>query len=386
VYRSLDAWRGVAALAVLNFHLIGFLSGQSQTVWQNRALRLLSHGYVGVEMFFVISGYCIAAACASNRAKGEGVGRFVRARAWRIYPAYWVAFALLLLAGAVWRAFGDPATAAAGLLEEAVRVVPPVVLVGNGLLAQIALGQPNVFSVSWTLAYELAFYLICGASLALLGRRGIGAVLNGLHAVTLATLVLLIAAPQWRAYPLDMWPHFGLGVLLFDLVRGGLNRSGFAPWAAGAAVLLFAVNAAVHPGMPLRAMAHHEALRSGAVVVGFAALLLLLYRHDAVLMRLRGVSWLARLGTFSYSLYLTHYYVIAFWTVFVLGQGRFAGRLLSAQYVALTAACVGLAYLFFVAVERPFLKAGKRVKAPVAPALPLAAAGGAADPVAGVAP
>src|SRR6185369_3128479 len=84
----LDLWRGVACLSVLVFHASG-RQPDAGTLWQELIARL----WVGVPVFFVISGYCITASIERTRATGTPLGRYFFKRLRRIFPPYWAALA-----------------------------------------------------------------------------------------------------------------------------------------------------------------------------------------------------------------------------------------------------------------------------------------------------
>src|SRR6516165_7858972 len=96
-YRSLDLWRGVACLLVVVYHATYIQCGiatepsggatSSVVQW----LIGLTHWMdVGVPMFFVISGYCIAAAADGLRHSSRSVGNYFVRRIRRIYPPLWI--------------------------------------------------------------------------------------------------------------------------------------------------------------------------------------------------------------------------------------------------------------------------------------------------------
>jgi peptidoglycan/LPS O-acetylase OafA/YrhL len=100
-YRSLDAWRGAACLLVILYHATLFWSAQyvpSSSSFLDRGatviIRGMRYGNVGVAIFFVISGYCIAAACESVRSGRHTVPRYFIRRFRRIYPPLWAVIAL----------------------------------------------------------------------------------------------------------------------------------------------------------------------------------------------------------------------------------------------------------------------------------------------------
>ncbi|MBT8226823.1 MAG: acyltransferase, partial [Dactylosporangium sp.] len=142
----LDGLRLVAALLVVCYHFIA----QGDTAWQRDSRSLFggadaatAYGWLGVQFFFVISGFVI---CMS--AWGKPLGEFLVSRAVRLYPAYW--FAILAITVAVW---------IAPLLQT--RMISSEILI-NLTMFQHPVGVPGISAVFWTLWNELHFYLLFG--------------------------------------------------------------------------------------------------------------------------------------------------------------------------------------------------------------------------------
>lgn len=133
---GLDALRGLAALLVLAFHMRGF--GLPREV--------LGHGYLAVDLFFVISGFVLARAYEPSLSAGEGAGFMVK-RLKRLYP---MALLGLLLGAGFWLAQGaDP--------------VPTLLLMTLGLAFVPFTGGRDVFPLNgpqWSLMWELAANLL----------------------------------------------------------------------------------------------------------------------------------------------------------------------------------------------------------------------------------
>src|SRR5665213_3292870 len=93
-YYSLDFWRGLACLMVVVFHSTFYITDNPFHIYgsalSKQIFHLLSCGWVGVPIFFVISGYCISAACDSIGHRRASRKFFTR-RFKRIYPPYWIA-------------------------------------------------------------------------------------------------------------------------------------------------------------------------------------------------------------------------------------------------------------------------------------------------------
>ena len=83
-FETLDAMRGIAAIAVMLFHYQGTILGGLP-----RGL-LFSGGYLAVDLFFVLSGFVIAHAYDGRLAATMTAGTFVRLRLVRLMPMIWL--------------------------------------------------------------------------------------------------------------------------------------------------------------------------------------------------------------------------------------------------------------------------------------------------------
>ncbi|MFI8945299.1 acyltransferase family protein [Streptomyces sp. NPDC053750] len=144
---ALDGLRFLAALSVVLFHFVGQTPGSMQFIWGRPYQELFpeAHAYfafgrLGVELFFLISGFVI---CMS--AWGRTPRDFFISRVTRLYPMYWAA--IVLSACVIYfvdTPFGHP---------------NPRILFANFTMLQIPLGVDSLDSVYWTLWPELCFYL-----------------------------------------------------------------------------------------------------------------------------------------------------------------------------------------------------------------------------------
>lgn len=146
--QALDATRLAAALAVVLYHWTAWHHGEwdggdtvALEVWPVLG-RLFSLGSLGVQLFFMVSGFVILLS-----ALGRSPARYLGSRVGRLYPAYWVA---VLMAGfllfVVWPEAGEGHH--------------PVEVLTNLTMLQGAIGdgQPHLDGVYWTLWIELKFY------------------------------------------------------------------------------------------------------------------------------------------------------------------------------------------------------------------------------------
>ena len=97
-YKTLEAWRGFASLWVVLLHsLAGIFQHTTPQSATNPLVIFSNYGFLGVQIFFVISGYCITAAAVTNLQRRTGLKEFVRARLRRIFPPYYFATVLAVL-------------------------------------------------------------------------------------------------------------------------------------------------------------------------------------------------------------------------------------------------------------------------------------------------
>jgi peptidoglycan/LPS O-acetylase OafA/YrhL len=148
----LDYGRFLAAIFVVLYHYTfnGIANGKITSITHiNDVIDFSKYGYLGVELFFMISGYVIF-----YSAQNSSAAKFAVSRAIRLYPAYWVA--LILTSVVTWFWGNDLMTVS----------IPQVVI--NLTMFQSYLGYGHVDGVYWTLVYEVMFYaavfllLLCG--------------------------------------------------------------------------------------------------------------------------------------------------------------------------------------------------------------------------------
>ncbi|MDB5591198.1 acyltransferase [Enterovirga sp.] len=296
----------------------------------------------GVDVFFVISGFVMV--YASGRLFGQpGAARdFLARRVARIVPLYWLTttlFLLVLLArpGLVQSAPPGPGAVAASLLF--IPFSRP-----DGLV------QP-VYSLGWTLNYEMFFYGLFALALGLRRGQAVAAVAAALAGLIAAGL-LLGPLPQ----PFGFWTdpilvEFALGMGLGLLRARGLVLPTWARLGLGAAGLLWLAalggDAVTRTGLPQAVL---FALPAAALV---AACGLASGRGDGLLAR-----WGGAVGDASYAIYLLHPFVIR-----AGGRGLDAAGLAPgpASFAVLAvAATVALSLLVHRWVERPLTRLLRR--------------------------
>lgn len=191
----LDYGRFIAALCVVLYHYLfnGINNGKVSSITHIPAvIDIAKYGYLGVEFFFMISGYVIF--FSANR---KSAGDFLTSRAVRLFPAFWIA---VLLTSAVAFFIGGPMMSVSA---------PQVVT--NLTMFPTVFGYAFVDGVYWTLQYEWKFYVAVFAVLAL----GLQERLRLIFMLwPVAMLVAKITGLTALPYMGDYYCYFAAGCLL----------------------------------------------------------------------------------------------------------------------------------------------------------------------------
>jgi peptidoglycan/LPS O-acetylase OafA/YrhL len=354
-FASLDHWRGLACLLVIVYHsTIVYLESASHIDASGalHAVLTFTHRFnVGVALFFVISGYCIAAAADNSRRRNDSIRTYFIRRFRRIYPPYWIV--VLVSIGAFfavdygWRA---PLLSSDPWPQYRPSWYSTSQWIGN--LTLIETWRYHVFGTirghfpgqAWTLCYEEQFYFVTGMVL-LSSRKWF---FPGIAAVSIATL---LGTPWARAadVPIDgfffdgSWLLFAAGVAVFYRIR----------YATG--LRARALDAILLAGIPL-GLSLQVPIYGAVIGFAFAAALPWLYTFDRQIASAAVLQPLLVCGQMCYSLYLVHQIPVkAITTAFFRnGVDGPVSTLLIVIPVSVVVA-VGLGWIFHVTVERRFL-------------------------------
>lgn len=306
---GLDLIRFLSAVLVVLFHAAAF--GGDAPIWpadpSNAPLSWLQPvawmGWIGVQIFFVISGFVIAASAQTSLA-----GTFLKKRAIRLLPALWISASLALLARALW---GEPI---GELLPSFLRTL---VLSPKG---------PYIDGVVWTLVVEAVFYLSTAVVIFFSASFGGNeralyrfALLLGATSASFTVLYWAVEAmqsvpiagaiaPYVKSFVFDVilfrqGVFFALGMLLYQVVNRGMTRQEtliiFALSLACALQIFNNVGALMPALEPIAVWA----IATGLIYTGA------LYGDRLIKRDLRPI--MRPVGLMTYPLYLNH---------FILGQ------------------------------------------------------------------
>ncbi len=283
-FHEIDLLRGIACLMVVLYHYLhrGQAAGWIATSAEPWADALARYGYLGVHLFFIISGFVIFMS-----AEGGSARQFAASRVARLYPAFWVAAPLT--AAVAWLFHADTFT------------VGPGQLLVNLTMAPHWFGVDFVDGAYWSLAVELQFYLLVGAALSLGWLH---------HAERLVAVWLLVAvADAWRPmWPVEFWlaakwaPLFCAGICAYRIRTQGASAARFGLFAVAYLLALYqAIHAALWPGPG--ESAGSSALVIGVLVTAFHALFVAIAFGR---LRLPSNGLAVWAGLLTYPVYLLH--------------------------------------------------------------------------------
>lgn len=319
---GLNALRAVAALSVCLFHYTG---ATLPKLIVPAAKSFFAPGYLGVDIFFVISGFIIPYSLVGKNYQAAAVLPYLRKRAVRIVPPAYLSLLLILGQWVIIDKFISHGTRYTGSLS------------GEQLLHNLLFTVPFtnhswVNTVFWTLTIEFQFYLFIGLLFNPLFSRSLG---------WFAALYLAAAALSLLPYTqligfLSYSPLFALGGVALQWQRRRISSTAYI-----AGLLVF----------------------SGLVFWRFGAVAALVGLATAVAINTLTVHIpvLSFIGKISYALYLTHGLVgttAEFLLIKLFPAPSAAGKL------GLTAIClllaIAAAYVFYRLVEEPFMRLASR--------------------------
>lgn len=364
-YAGLDGLRAVAVLIVVLYHLF--------PAW------FLRSGFVGVDVFFVISGFLITSLLLRERAATGRIAlaAFWKRRARRLLPA--LAAVVTVCASLAWLIGGDVLVGLGRQVLGAATFSYNWLAIAGGS-TYFSAGEPELFRNLWSLAVEEQFYLVWPLMLPvlMLARRRwmrVGAALVlAAGSATWAVGVLASGATLTRAYYGTDTHAFGLllGVALaFALDRSSSRMAGSAtaggatpttgragiavgmPLVGGAALIGLLVvsswpdGASVYPAVPLIASVLTAVVIAAAVSPG------------SPLGRALDVAPLRWVGERSYGIYLWHWPVVVLLTIAATGTIVDTAIPLAVGVTALVVT-LGASAVSYRVLEQPVRRLGAR--------------------------
>jgi peptidoglycan/LPS O-acetylase OafA/YrhL len=307
--RALDGIRGLAIILVM-FHHFDYLIPPCNTAVISMKL-MISFGWVGVDLFFALSGFLITGILLDTRKANNYFSAFYARRVLRIFPLYYSVLIVILAAAALW--------------SHRPSVVPLVadqklyfLYLTNWLVLWKGQWDTNILGHFWSLAVEEQFYLIWPLCVWLLISQRLAKVAVGASVVALLARILWVghtgtsqAIVMATVTRMDTLLCGALGAILFRQAQTLRVLRPWLPRIALAATLMFIAGVGLvrvthGPGGGLLFI---ETFGFTLLAVGFAALVLYAAATDGeatLFQRTLCNGVLTDFGKYSYGIYVYH--------------------------------------------------------------------------------
>jgi peptidoglycan/LPS O-acetylase OafA/YrhL len=294
-FYEIDLLRFLAAIAVVFHHYTWFVSAGNNHI-NNIAFPSLApitkYGSLGVQLFFIISGYVVLMS-----AQGKTLKQFFLSRVTRLYPAFWVACTLTFVVERVW----EPASSEPTYHMVALQVRD---YLANLTMLQHFTGHRNIDGGYWTLAIEIGFYFLISI---LIGWK----LLPNLPLICAGWLLYIASvgptpSPEPALFSLlicQYGPYFIAG-MMFYLIQTKRGK----PWQlygllAFSYLLVLRHARADSASLTMLLHEHFSFVVEAIVCTSF---FLVFYLVITRVINLQRFSWLSKLGALTYPLYLVH--------------------------------------------------------------------------------
>ncbi|MBD2752298.1 acyltransferase family protein [Spirosoma validum] len=346
-YHEIDLLRFIAAFVVLMYHYVfrGYNHDQLSPVNYPFLGSIFKYGYLGVELFFIISGYVVLMS-----AYHKNVREFFVSRVVRLYPAFWIACTLCFGITYLFAPLqGQPGWSV--YLD-----VHPRQYLVNLTMLHYFFGYGNIDGVYWTLTYEIVFYflisLLIGYDLVKHLPLLLAVWLVYCGVVGFKPMGSASAAPFATLFFPAYAPYF-VGGMLFYMIQQRLGNRRYLlilliiSWALGVrSALAESREYSKWFGQPFS-----PEITAILVTLLFSLFLLIIFRKID-LHRYTGLVWL---GTLTYPLYLLHHNI-----GFILYQriGNTVDKYV--LLIGITGFMIVLSYVLHMYIEKPLSQFLKR--------------------------
>lgn len=340
----IDGLRGIAALMVVFPHSAGLWDTTATSASLSASLRAtISYGALGVEIFFVLSGFAIAYSVRNAQITSGWLLIFLLKRLVRLTPTYWASIGVVTLVPIARFYFGNVHATTLPSFKQ---------IFAHLFYAQGLFGYQQLNVVYWTLCIEVQFYIVFGllmTGLAFISKRWFH---DNPHAITYPFLFITLLSlnrPFQSAVVFhtkiftSYWFIFASGVLIWWALDRTISRQ--LGWAVIAVLWGFAAITA----------------ESGIITAALTTTLIYLAGVLEKLCVWLDCRPLQFLGSISYSLYIIHVPIISCALGIrtrLLGSGYVTNLLL---FVAVIAVCISSSAAFYQLIEVPSIRWSKEI-------------------------
>lgn len=343
---ALDSLRGIAILMVVSFHLFQ---------WFNRGfgalgtIPLVRNGWIGVELFVVLSGYLIYGSIRSGSISRDALKKYAKRRFFRIYPVYCVTVfvgVILALYGPTPFDWHWKRVAVLVSTTDWLKVVGYEIFLvrGVGWFLEEVFNPP-----AWSLGVELSFYIFAPLYVWLARNSPLMSALG----VLVALFLLKSHGPREFGILVFFW----VGILVYEVEKSSLMDSLPAKyiWMLFVAGVMLVIVFMLGGWVDMQG--HHLFPRNhktGYLVLGFFLTVLAILKQPGIA---AWFSWypLRLVGMISYSLFLWHFALYAVTGLESFRGLGFAEAMFIFMFLVLPS-CLIISGLSYVVIERPFLK------------------------------
>lgn len=293
-FYEIDLLRFLAALAVVVYHYTyrGYAEGHYSPLPFVELGQFTRYGYLGVELFFIISGYVVLLS-----AQGKTVRQFFVSRLTRLYPAFWGACTLTFVVERLW------GTRPGELHMSPFLSATPVQYLFNLSMVPDLLGITAIDRSYWSLTVEITFYFLISLLIGYQLLRHVELFLLVWLAYAALPSVLHTHTPFAVLFFPSYAPYFVAGMLFYLLQQPqGQTRLRYVLLLAAYGL---AIRAALGQTAELAAYYHDTFSRpvaAGVITAFFVLFYLIAFRK----LNLSRFTWLAWPGALTYPLYLIH--------------------------------------------------------------------------------
>lgn len=342
---SIQAMRGVAALLVVLYHARDYLNGEMPH--EKVGDFLFGYGYIGVDLFFIISGFIITYVTYNN--KRDGGLSYITKRFFKIYPPFIVA----LLSACILRGLNfDTLQLTGGFTLDNI--------IKSALFIPINFNTPpyiatNLLPVAWTITYELIFYAIFFAAMQTNHK------LRGLLTAFIIILLFLVSSlgrgvidfsPGAKPMP-SKFISLITNPIMLTFVLGIISN-----W------LFFKIRNVdrniVNAYSTLTILAAIVLILSGKFtghgLLGYGLISFLIFISTMLLIEINGVNIprpILFLGEISYSLYLSHMVIILTIDKYKERFPLFGDTHGFSKFASVVIASIFFAYILYILIEKP---------------------------------
>lgn len=279
---SINLLRFLAAFSVMMYHYTFMFYERGMSYMDLTVLRSVFHyGYLGVDLFFIISGFVIALS-----ADGRDAREFVVSRVVRLYPMLWICSSVTFL---FFISLGQYHYAEVGVLK----------YLANLTMVPTLLGSSIIDGSYWSLAVELKFYAFVFLIL-------IMGVFRYLRNITILLSVIVFVYTYYFAMPFNWISYFLAGILFYSVYKNKSKIIKVVPELISLILLMlvsmhYAVSRA--PDLSAGYGVYFDPLTIAIYIATFYTLFLLIAVNK---LTFDNTKLLAVLGAITYPVYLLH--------------------------------------------------------------------------------